>query len=76
MLGVTLRAASTLSGSASSAAAVVPIAAIAIVSPVRCSNTGSSSIAGGHALPVHDAIFGRPLRSFAGSTFARCQLAE
>jgi len=54
----------------------VPIAAIAIVSAVRSSSTGSSSVAGGHAFAAQPAIFGRPVRSRPGSTLARCQLAE
>jgi hypothetical protein len=73
---VTLRAASTQTGSASSAAAVVPIAATAIVSPVRSSSTGSSSVAGGHALTAQPAIRGRPVTSLPGSTRASRQLAE
>ncbi len=76
MDGVTLRAASTASGSASSAAPVVPSAAMATVSAARKSSTGSSSVAGGHALPTHDAIRGSPVRSLPGSTRARCQHTE
>jgi hypothetical protein len=76
MLGVTLRAAKTQSGSARMAAAVVPMAAIATVSAVRRSSTRSSSVAGGHALAAQPAILGNPVSSFAGSTRASCQLTE
>ena len=76
MLGVTLRAAKTQSGSARRAAAVVPIAAIATVSAVRRSSTLSSSVAGGHALAAQPAILGSPVMSLAGSTRARFQLTE
>ena len=69
-----MRAASAQTGRASSAAAVVPIAAIATVSAARRSSTGSSSMAGGHALRPQEAILGRPVMSFAGLTWASCQL--
>ena len=68
MLGATLRAATTASGSASTAAAVVPIAAIATVSANRTRCTGNSRVAGGHAFTAHDAILGSPVRSLPGSS--------
>ena len=44
--------ASSAIGSASSVAKVVPIAAIATVSAVRCQKSGNSSRAGGHACAI------------------------
>ena len=80
MLGVTLRAANTHIGSASSAAAVVPMAAIAIVSAVRCKRIGSSSVAGGHAFVAHparrDGDFARMFGLVGTTAIGKTRLSE
>ena len=68
-----LRLARMAIGMANNVAKVVPIAAIATVSAVRCTKSGSSVILGGQAWASQCSSCGSPVASRAGSMPARCQ---